>query len=546
MRHALYCGVRLGVLACLAATLCIGISRGQGIRNSPNATVKADTLTVYSDMRVSSGSVVSLKKGDPVFVDFEFRSSAEKWCRVKLPSGAVRLGYVQCVGLDRKELDRKELDRKELDRKEEATAPYPRGSGVEAAPRTARDLPIASPSTQPKSGYEEMSKLVVREGSIDVVRLSQIDATARGGSAAAVRRGALAHCAAGDFELARNSNDEAIEQYELAVALAVKQPDLLVDGLMRLAYVHLHRSEYSAALASLDRARTVAPKSVTVARLSGWAYYGLDRLDEAVQQWKSAQQMEADPTIAILLENAERDTDVERGFRSGQTNHFTIHYEGTATPQLAGQILQSLEEDFRSIQAELRFAPQEPIAVVLYTQQNFRDVTRAPSWASARNDGRIRVPVQGLTSVSDELSRVLRHELAHSFIHQKTRNHCPQWLHEGLAQWLEGRRTGREAAQVLIAAYEKGAYPPLRNLEPSWDQFSSDQAGLAYAWALASVESIVANGGMWGIQRLLDTLGSGTAIGPALGTALQTNYANLERSTIEYLRRNYPKQAQGK
>jgi len=176
--------------------------------------------------------------------------------------------------------------------------------------------------------------------------------------------------------------------------------------------------------------------------------------------------------------------------------------------------------------------------VVLYTQQTFRDITQAPSWAGAGNDGRIRVPVQGLTSVSEELARVLKHELTHTFIRGKTQNRCPQWLQEGLAQWMEGRRSDRYAP-ILIAAYDKQASPPLRYLEHSWDSFSGPQAGFAYAWSLATVEYIVSTGGMWGIERLLDTLASGSAVEPALGSAMQTTYADLERGTAEYLRRTY-------
>ena len=37
--------------------------------------------------------------------------------------------------------------------------------------------------------------------------------------------------------------------------------------------------------------------------------------------------------------------------------------------------------------------------MVLYTQQAFADITRAPGWVGALNDGRIRVPVQGLSEL---------------------------------------------------------------------------------------------------------------------------------------------------
>ena len=69
---------------------------------------------------------------------------------------------------------------------------------------------------------------------------------------------------------------------------------------------------------------------------------------------------------------------------------------------------------------------------MLYTEQAFFDVTQAPSWSGAVNDGKLRIPVQGLDSVTSDLARVLKHELAHSFINQLTGGRCPQWLNEGL------------------------------------------------------------------------------------------------------------------
>ena len=524
-RHSIGLAARIAGFALGCAASWSGACLAQTAPAVPNATVKADALAVYSDMRTSSVSVSSLKKGDQVIVDFEFKTSAEKWCRVRLAAQKVKLGYVQCAGLDRKE--------------QAAFQRQPGSStGGGTANRAANNLPIAPPPPRSAGGYDEMANLVVREGAIDVTKLAEFDSAARSGSAAALRRAALAHYAAGNFELSRNSNDEAIEEYQSALGLAGKQPDLLVASLLRLAFVHLHRSEYSAALEYLDRARGVSPNSVAVARLSGWAYYGLDRLDDAVAQWKIAQQIEPDPDVEQLLAKAETDREAESGFRSGQTSHFTLHYEGSATPQLAAEILRALEDDYRSIQAELRFAPQEPVAVVLYTQQNFRDITRAPSWAGAWNDGRIRVPVQGVSSVSDQLSHILKHELTHSFVRQKTQGHCPQWLHEGLAQWMEGRRSG-DAARPLIAAYEQQKYPPLKFLEGSWTEFSSPQAGMAYAWSLAAVEFIIANSGMWGVERLLEEFAAGAAVEPALGSALHTNYADIERGTADYLRRTY-------
>jgi len=82
-----------------------------------------------------------------------------------------------------------------------------------------------------------------------------------------------------------------------------------------------------------------------------------------------------------------------------------LRYSGEAEPGLAHEVLRALETHFAAIESELNYTPPEPIGVILYTQQAFADITSAPGWVGALNDGRIRVPVQGLTQLTPELSR---------------------------------------------------------------------------------------------------------------------------------------------
>jgi hypothetical protein len=176
--------------------------------------------------------------------------------------------------------------------------------------------------------------------------------------------------------------------------------------------------------------------------------------------------------------------------------------------------------------------------VVLYTQQAYADITRAPDWAGALNDGRIRVPVQGLSGVTPELSRVLKHELTHSFVRQKTRGHVPTWIQEGLAQWMEGKRSG-DSAGMLAEVYHAGQATSLGHLEGSWMGLPSDGAGYAYEWALANIEFIVETSGMGDIERILDRIGSGGSTEEALRAVLHSDYNDLMHSTAEYLHKTY-------
>jgi tetratricopeptide (TPR) repeat protein len=308
--------------------------------------------------------------------------------------------------------------------------------------------------------------------------------------------------------------------------------------LMNTAYVHLRRSEFKQSLEFLERARRVAPDSADVAKLEGWAYYGMNKLDEAVAEWKKALALRPDAEVKAALEKAERDKKEEESYKENESSHFKLRYNGAAEPALARDVLRTLEGHFAAIESELDFSPPESIGVILYTQQAFEDITRAPAWAGALNDGRIRAPVQGLTAVDAELSRVLKHELTHSFVQQKTHGRAPTWIQEGLAQWMEGARSS-ENAIALAQIYTEGKGLSLGRLEGTWTGMNRDTAQYAYAWALANIEFIVQSGGMSDLERILDKIGSGVSAEQAIREVLRSDYTELMQGTAGYLRKTY-------
>jgi hypothetical protein len=397
---------------------------------------------------------------------------------------------------------------------------------------SAREIAIAPPTTAVDLIMDPaVARAAVHDGAIDRAYIAQTEQAAASGETGAAERAAIAHHAAAQFFAAKGETEGAVQQDTEALRFVPGNLALLLN----VAYGHLQRSEYSKALDFLVRARRFAPNSADVAKLSGWADYGLNKIPEAVAEWKRAQQLRPDPEVAGALERAERDVRAESDFREGQTSHFSMKYSGAVAPALASGILRALEIDFDQISALLNYTPAEPIGVILYPNQQFEDITRAPAWVGAINDGRIRVPVQGLESITDELARMLRHELTHSFLQQKTQGRCPTWLQEGVAEWMEGRRIGTVAV-TLVAAYDNHTAIPLNDLEISWLKLSGTGASFAYAWSLAVVETIVAKDSMSDLERLLDELKSSATPEQALRSTLHMDYSELERQTAEYLR----------
>jgi tetratricopeptide (TPR) repeat protein len=407
----------------------------------------------------------------------------------------------------------------------------PMGDSPAAA---AANLAITPPAMVTVSGGAEIESGAVHDGAIDREYIARLEAAARGGDQRANASVALAHHAAAQFELSRGDMEHALADERTALTYAPEEPALL----MNVAYLHLRRSEYKESLDYLERARRVAPQNPDVAKLAGWAYYGLNKMEQAVAEWKRALALRPDPEVQAALDKAQRDKLEEESYKENESAHFTLRYSGAAEPELAREVLHTLEAHFSAIESELNFTPPDSIGVVLYTQQTFADITQAPGWVGALNDGRIRVPVLGLLGVTPELARVLKHELTHSFVGQKTRGHAPTWIQEGLAQWMEGKRSG-ENAEVLAQVYQQGHAASLGKLEGSWMGLPNDAAAYAYAWALANVEYIVQTDGMGDIERILDRIGGGSSTEDALREVLHSSYEDLTQSTAEYLRKTY-------
>jgi len=351
-------------------------------------------------------------------------------------------------------------------------------------------------------------------------------------------RAALAHLVAGEFELSQHEPDKATEHFEAATTYAGNQRNLVLASLEGRVYALLMESEFGSAQDLIERARKLSPQSAQLAALSGWAHYRLNQLDAAIDDFRLAQRMRPDANVARLLERATSDKEAESDFREGESQHFVVRYHGGASRALASDVTRTLEEQFEELRNQFRYTPPEPIGVILYTQEAFRDVTGVPSWAGVVNDGRIRVPVQGMETVSEPLARSLKHELTHSFVFQKTSGRCPTWLQEGIAQWISGRRSSNAAA-LLVSMYQDGKEKSLRHMEGSWMKLSAAEAQFSYAWALAMVETIEADSGSDGLGRLLDAVRTESSMGAALLQALRTNYSSLDDATAEYLRRTY-------
>ena len=248
------------------------------------------------------------------------------------------------------------------------------------------------------------------------------------------RTSAAGYFVAGKYEMEHDNFSKARTYFETALRFESQNPTILNYYVALL----LRTGNSVEALPYAERAVRVAPDSPDTLAILGYAQYAADRNRDAIRSWQRSLALRPDAQVRKYLAKAEQDAKIESDFTQKESSHFTLKYEGAQTPEsLRRDLVSTLESHYNDLVRDLGVAPRGSIAVILYTDQAFFDVTQSPSWAGAVNDGKLRVPVNGMTSVTPELSRVLKHELAHSFINQLSGGRCPQWLNEGIAQAVE-------------------------------------------------------------------------------------------------------------
>jgi len=220
---------------------------------------------------------------------------------------------------------------------------------------------------------------------------------------------------------------------------------------------------------------------------------------------------------------ASADESRHRDFLQTGDTHFTMLFEGPQDYQLASRALTALENAYFQIGSTLGAYPDDLITVVLYTEEQFRDITRAPAWAAAAFDGKIRVPIRGGLDHPEELERVLSHELAHAFVQAIAPRGVPTWLNEGIAMFFEPGGA-RRADERLAASPKRLSF---ERLARQFGTLSSTDAELAYAQSASITRRLFEEGGGWSVQALLRDLADGVPFPEAFERRLLLPYRDF-------------------
>jgi len=298
--------------------------------------------------------------------------------------------------------------------------------------------------------------------------------------------------------LADGKADRAAALFAEALAIRPDDPVLLFGA---GAAAH-QQGQPKEAIARLRQAIERNPRLVDASRLLGAIAYDQGDLTLAIKTYENAlKYAPQNRAMHDQLDAWREEQSVHSGFEERRSDRFRVMFEGRAEEALAADATAILSSAFWRIGETLGAYPPDTVVAILYTEKQFRDITRAPDWSAGQYDGRIRIPVAGAAQQPALFQRVLTHELTHAILARVAPRGFPTWLNEGLAQYFDG--TSADQARHRLKAVPRRI--PLAALERGFGHLNGADAQVAYDESLLAVSVILERPG-FGWTRLLHAL----------------------------------------
>lgn len=278
-----------------------------------------------------------------------------------------------------------------------------------------------------------------------------------------------------------------------------------------------------------DQGLSYAKRAVQLDPANAYGFYVLGQLayaqgdvDLAIKSYEKVIAIApGSPAIYQQLEAWKKEAALHETYTTRPSARFNVMFEGSTQQAIAARVSTTLESAYGQIGVRLSYPP-DTVTAILYTGEQFRDITRSPAWAAAAYDGRIRIPVRGALSQPSELDRVVTHEYVHAVLHQLYPR-VPHWLNEGLATYFEPS----DHAWLLRRLRGGGTLIPLSRLNDAFQTADGGDALVAYAESYVGARVLAERLGP-NLPVFLQYVSNGTAVDQAL-MLFNISVADVER-----------------
>lgn len=322
----------------------------------------------------------------------------------------------------------------------------------------------------------------------------------------------------------------AVRHLELATSIDPENESPLIQ----LGSYYLRLDYVAEAIARLEQAIELAPRSVDAHDLLGDAYYMDNDVPSAQVQWKWVLEVQLNrPGLREKIEKASREAAVEASFRPSGSRHFQLTYSPDIPGRMLRRVTNCLERAYIDVGRDLggTYAPT-PIQVIVYNAKEFTDATQAGQHIGALYDGKIRIPLydpSGNALSDEELKQRLYHEFTHVVVRFLAGNRVPWWLNEGLAETFSKPLGSNEMGLLQTAQEEKGLFTLQELSDSQLKKLEPVVLRLAYAQAHATVHYLWTRFGQHRLVNLMSDIAQGIDPEEAVRRNYNRSYAGLEK-----------------
>lgn len=271
--------------------------------------------------------------------------------------------------------------------------------------------------------------------------------------------------------------------------------------------------------------------------------YQQGKMEEAANYWRKALALHPDlPDIKNKVASLEKESKIGEKFNRQGYSHFEVKYDGSARQDLANKVLTILNIAYYRVGSDLNNYPAEKVTVIIYTPEQYGEVTGNPAWlpGEAEGNGIIRLTAADIEKSEKRLENVLYHEYTHILVYRKVGLKIPRWLDEGLAQYKEpdgGDKIAGTEFALLKKHLTQGTWIPLADLDKTWSNTGNEEAvGLAYAEAKSLILYLIDRYNFYQVLILLDKLKTGKDINQALKDIFYLDLPQLEQNCLAWLK----------
>lgn len=318
----------------------------------------------------------------------------------------------------------------------------------------------------------------------------------------------------------------AAQVFTVATQLVPHEASFLVG--LGVSQHHLSRDDL--AVTALERAIQLDANAGQAHKLLGDIYYARHEIKTALGHYEKARRL--DPNDVVMQDRllaARREYRSEAGLDRLFSPHFVVKFQGPTDRDVASAVANRLEKAYNTVGRGLAYFPSELFTVILYPDEQFRDVTLSPHWARGLFDGQIHLPIGTIARDPREEDTILTHEYTHAVVHRLSGGHAPTWLNEGLALYFEG---GAKPWGSDYFARHAEELMPLRLLHGSFLELPPGAATVAYAESYGATKVLIRRYGLVQVRQLLAALADAPDFSNTFQTVMRGRYGDFDATWV--------------